>query len=130
MVLGYDERGWCPMLTDAGCSIYEDRPRTCRTYDCRVFTAAAVRPDDQPDIEQRAGRWRFTLPDAAARARLEAVRAAARHLDRHPELLPAPGATQRAVTALEIHTLFLDPGADPRPDEVAAALAVRAPQGP
>ncbi|MFI5042361.1 MAG: YkgJ family cysteine cluster protein, partial [Acidimicrobiales bacterium] len=33
VVLGYDERGRCPMLVDARCSIYEHRPRTCRTYD-------------------------------------------------------------------------------------------------
>ena len=122
MVLGYDERGWCPMLTDAGCSIYAHRPRTCRTYDCRVFAAADVRTDDQVDIERQAGRWRFSVADAADRARLAAVRAAARYLAAHPELLPSPGATQRAVTALAVHTLFLDPGADPRPDQVEAVL--------
>src|SRR5262245_45885670 len=46
VVLGYDERGHCPMLADDGCSIYEHRPRTCRTYDCRVFAAAGVELDD------------------------------------------------------------------------------------
>src|SRR5688572_7337692 len=40
VVLGYDERGQCPMLVDDRCSIYEDRPRTCRQFDCRVFVAA------------------------------------------------------------------------------------------
>ena len=42
VVLGYDERGHCPMLVDDQCSIYEHRPRTCRTYDCRVFPAAGI----------------------------------------------------------------------------------------
>ncbi|HET7720760.1 MAG TPA: YkgJ family cysteine cluster protein, partial [Acidimicrobiales bacterium] len=40
VVMGYDERGHCPMFVDGACSIYEHRPRTCRTYDCRVFPAA------------------------------------------------------------------------------------------
>jgi len=30
VLLGYDERGHCPMLVDGACSIYEHRPRTCR----------------------------------------------------------------------------------------------------
>jgi Fe-S-cluster containining protein len=45
VVMGYDERGHCPMLIDDVCSIYEHRPRTCRTYDCRVFPAAGIEPD-------------------------------------------------------------------------------------
>jgi hypothetical protein len=66
VVLGYDERGWCPMLGEHGCTIYEHRPRTCRTYDCRVFAAAGVTPaDDQPDIAARVRRWRFTVDDEA-----------------------------------------------------------------
>src|SRR4051794_37734314 len=47
LLLGYDERGHCPMLVDDKCSIYEHRPRTCRTYDCRVFPAAGVEIDDE-----------------------------------------------------------------------------------
>lgn len=71
LLLGFDEHGCCPMLVDGACSIYESRPRTCRTYDCRVFTAAGVAPEDQPDIAARARRWRF-----------DAVRGGEEHLDR------------------------------------------------
>lgn len=60
VVLGCDDRGHCPMLVDGGCSIYAARPRTCRTYDCRVFTASGVQPVDQPDIAAAAAR--FDLP--------------------------------------------------------------------
>ena len=42
VVLGYDERGHCPMLVDHKCTIYEHRPRTWRVYDCRSFPAAGV----------------------------------------------------------------------------------------
>src|SRR3954449_1100621 len=44
VVLGYDHAGRCPLLGEAGCSIYEHRPRACRTYDCRVLPAAGDQP--------------------------------------------------------------------------------------
>ncbi len=126
VVLGYDERGHCPMLADGGCSIYEHRPRACRAYDCRVFTAAGVVPD-KPAIAERVVRWRFDHPTAADRAGHDAVRAAARFLDAHPEVAPAPlDATRRAVLALEIHALFVG-SADPEPDAVRRAAASAAP---
>lgn len=59
VVMGYDGDGCCPMLSAAGCRIYEHRPRTCRTYDCRVFAAAGV-VADQPLVAGRAATWRFT----------------------------------------------------------------------
>src|SRR3954471_9741429 len=60
VLMGYDERGHCPMLIDGRCSIYDHRPRTCRTYDCRVFPAAGVEVDAGQDaIGRRVGQWRF-----------------------------------------------------------------------
>ena len=67
VVMGYDDKGHCPMFIDNRCSIYEQRPRTCRTYDCRVFTATAVVPDD-PEIAARVSRWHFEHATAAAAA--------------------------------------------------------------
>jgi len=61
VLMGYDDQGNCPMFKDNGCSIYEHRPRTCRTYDCRVFAAADVTPDD-PLIAARVAQWRFDHP--------------------------------------------------------------------
>ena len=58
-VLGFDQDGRCPMLGESGCTIYEDRPRTCRVYDCRVFAAAGVDPD-QPLVATRARTWVFS----------------------------------------------------------------------
>lgn len=59
-VMGYDDRGRCPMLGDSGCTIYDARPRTCRTYDCRVFPATGVAVElSKPRIAERAARWRF-----------------------------------------------------------------------
>jgi len=73
VVLGYDEQGRCPMLVDGACSIYEHRPRTCRTYDCRVFAVTGVEPEGQPSIAARVRDWQFEIDD---RARWDAVRAA------------------------------------------------------
>jgi len=116
VVMGYDERGHCPMLVDDRCSIYEHRPRTCRTYDCRVFAAAGVAAD-KPPVRERAVRWRFTVASPTDRTAVEAVRAAAAYLERHAPDNP----TQRAVLAVELHDLFLA-GGEPDPDEVARRL--------
>jgi hypothetical protein len=112
VVMGYDERGHCPMLIDDRCSIYDHRPRTCRTYDCRVFPAAALEPDaDKVAITLRTRRWRFSYPGSSDRAQHDAVRAAATFLDEHREALPKDAVptnpTQLAVLAIEIHEEFL-----------------------
>ncbi len=98
VVLGYDENGHCPMLVDDRCSIYAHRPRTCRTFDCRVYAAAEVEPDPvtQPDIARRVRRWRFDHPMPMDRDEQEAVRTAARVAG---ELPP----TQRAIVAIRTH---------------------------
>jgi Fe-S-cluster containining protein len=112
VVLGYDERGHCPMLVDDACSIYEDRPKACRTYDCRVFAAAGLDAGtDKVEITRRARRWEFKYADEAAGIEHDAVRAAASFLDAHVDLLRDAGIptnpTQLAVLAIELHDLFL-----------------------
>jgi Fe-S-cluster containining protein len=96
VLLGYDDRGHCPMLVDGACSIYEHRPRTCRTYDCRVFAATGVEPDGvvQVAIALRAGRWRFELADDEDRAGYDAAHAAAANDDQ------SANPTERAVRAI------------------------------
>ena len=107
MVLGYDERGHCPMLVEDRCSIYEHRPRACRTYDCRIFPATGLDPedDDKVLIAQRTRRWRFSYPTDSDRDEHDALRAAATFLREHPEALPegskAVNTTQLAVLAVE-----------------------------
>src|SRR6266513_948514 len=45
------------------------RPRTCRTYDCRVLPAAGIGidPDDEGLIARRARRFTFDFPEEADR---------------------------------------------------------------
>lgn len=105
--MGYDERGHCPMFVENACSIYEHRPRTCRTYDCRIFPASGVFPDEpeKAGVAAQARRWRFSYAAEADQVRHEAIRAAATFLREHPEVSP-PGSvpsrgTQLAVAAVE-----------------------------
>jgi Fe-S-cluster containining protein len=138
VLLGYDERGHCPMLNEGECSIYEHRPRTCRTYDCRVFPAAGLEVDDDKAlIARQARRWRFDVTTQADRDRHDAVRAAATFLRGHPDLLPdgavPTGTTQLAALAVELYDAFLghdeETGrttvVDPDPGVVRVALQRR-----
>ena len=129
VLMGYDKHGHCPMLVDQQCTIYAHRPRTCRTYDCRVFPASGVSldPDEHKTlIAQQAQRWEFSYSSDRAHDQHAAVRAAAAFLENHaPELGPDVAATptQRAVIAVRVHELFL--AGTPSVDEVRSAIRAR-----
>ena len=124
VLLGYDEHGRCPMLVDGRCSIYEHRPRTCRTYDCRLFAATGVAPDaDKPLIARRAARWRFDLPAPADETLAQAAQRAARFVEADDDARTvAVTATQHAVLAMELAPHF---ATDP-PDLSAVHVVLRA----
>jgi len=98
VVLGYDEKGHCPMLVGGACSSYEHRPRTCRTYDCRIFPATGIVPDEdgKEAIAARALRWRFDV---------DGIDDAVQFVKRHR---PARGATEKAVLAIEVYDAFVE----------------------
>jgi uncharacterized protein len=101
-VMGHDAHGRCPMLIEGSCSIYEHRPRACRTYDCRVFAATGV-VDDAPAraaVKERAARWRFDYADDEALGRQAALRDAAAGRSE-------PNALGRALAAI---AAVLEPG--------------------
>src|SRR5581483_5975583 len=91
VLLGYDEREHCP--------------RTCRTYDCRIYAATGLDVDAEDDrkapVARQARRWRFSFPTGDDRRRQAAVRAAVR-------TVRATSVTQLAVRAVERHEEFLD----------------------
>ncbi len=111
LVLGFDQAGRCPMLVDGRCTIYADRPRACRTYDCRIYAAAGIEAD-RPDIDAQARRWRFTFPAARDHEALDAVRAAVAFVRAHPEGFPSAAAHRQplrvAVVAIAVHERFLE----------------------
>jgi hypothetical protein len=110
LVLGYDEKGCCPMLIHGRCTIYKDRPLACRTYDCRIYLAAGV-VADRAAIAAQVRLWQFSHPSQDDRDRHSAVRAAARFIREHPESLPSEAARREpvrvAVLAIAVHEAFL-----------------------
>jgi hypothetical protein len=90
VLMGYGDKGQCPMLVDNQCSIYEDRPQTCRDYDCRVFAATGVLVDieTQPEIARRVKEWVFTFAGEEGRDDARRVKAAAAFLMGNRDLFP------------------------------------------
>ncbi len=118
VLLGYDKDGKCPMLIDDRCSIYEDRPITCRSYDCRIFTAAGIAAgdDDKALINKQIKRWKF---DYAAKSDLDkhaAVQAAAAFLQEHAYSFPGGAVpknlSQLAILAIKVYKVFLEKKAE------------------
>jgi hypothetical protein len=109
--MGHGQDGHCPMLCAGKCSIYADRPRTCRDYDCRIYAAAGLLPDGvRPVIQERVLAWRFDPGSADDEAAAEAIRAAAqfirRHADAFPPAMRAGSATAAAVLAVKTYEVF------------------------
>jgi Fe-S-cluster containining protein len=124
VLMGYSDKGHCPMLVDDKCSSYEHRPRTCRNYDCRVFTATGVPVDrqTQAEIAQRVEAWVFNYESEESREEQRSVKDAATFLQNHRDLFP-PGSlpaqpAQLAALAVRIYKLFS--GASPMPDTAIA----------
>lgn len=115
-LMGYTDKGHCPMFKDNACSIYADRPRTCRAYDCRVFAATGFSEGaDKPAIAKQGERWRFGFDSPEDETLFAAVQAASRFLREHAARFPAgfipSNAPQQAMLAIRVHGLFLANGA-------------------
>jgi Fe-S-cluster containining protein len=112
VLMGYNDQGQCPMLIDNQCSIYEDRPQTCRDYDCRIFSATgiSVDPRTQPEIAQRVKEWVFNFEDKESRDENRILKETAAFLDKNRELFPPwsipSNPVQLAVLAVRIYRLF------------------------
>jgi Fe-S-cluster containining protein len=125
LLMGFDERGHCFMFANGGCSIYQHRPETCRTYDCRVFAAAGMNAGaEKSAINERIAQWEFEYASDQDREEHRAVTATANFLRQHPVRFPGGRIPSRpsdiAVLAVKSYQVFLDP---PRSDaEIAAAI--------
>ena len=110
MVMGYDERGHCPMFKNGECSIYEHRPRTCREYDCRVFPAAGMTPE-KVAIGEQVARWEFAYTDERAKQQHIAIQRAATYLRQNPEIISdersLSNPAELAVLAIAVHDHFI-----------------------
>lgn len=111
VLLGYDENGKCPMLIDDKCSIYEHRPLTCRSYDCRIFPAAGIAAiDDKALITRQIQRWKFDYLTIYDRNQKAAIHEAAVFLQTHRKDFPAEfvprNITQLAILAITVYDVF------------------------
>ena len=106
--LAHDEQGCCVLLVDGACTAYEHRPRRCRTYDCRIFPATGLVPeDDKPAIAERAAAWRFTYDEPDDRRRQQAVHMAVVLLGNVQLEGRVTSTTQLAAAAVDAHEEFL-----------------------
>ena len=114
VLMGYNDKGHCPMLFDNECSIYEYRPQTCRDYDCRVFAATGVAVDQQtqPEIAHRVKEWVFHYESEESREEHRIVKEAAAFLKQNRDLFPQGSLpsypAQLAALAVRIYRLFSD----------------------
>ena len=130
-MMGYRDDGTCPMLEGGKCSIYPQRPQTCRDYDCRVFAAAGIDAggDDKEVINRRVRAWRFTYESDTDRAAHRAVQSAAAFIQHQGDSFPgrAPTApTGIAVLAIKAYAVFLDPMIETRSESDIATAIIRA----
>ncbi len=111
-LLGYSENGHCALFRDNACSIYANRPRACRAYDCRVFPATGLSEEGKPAIARQADRWRFAFTSDQDKRLFQAVGDAARFLREHADRFPMGfipvNPTQQAGLALGVHPVFLE----------------------
>jgi len=112
-LMRHREDGTCPMFDGSGCSIYADRPQTCRDYDCRIYAATGLLPDgDRPVIRDRVLEWQFTSANAEEAAQCAALCRAAMFIREHAALFPASARAQSAaavaVLAVKTWPLFTE----------------------
>jgi hypothetical protein len=129
LMMGYRADGTCPMLGAGKCTIYQNRPQTCRDYDCRIFAAAGIDAGgaDKTVINRRVREWCFTYATDADKLAHDAVLSAAAFIQTKRNSFPngrAPTApTGIAVLAVKAYAVFLDASSEFKNDtEIAAAI--------
>lgn len=117
-VMGFNESGECPMLHSESCSIYANRPQTCRDYDCRLFAAADIcasspgEKKQKAEVDQQIKLWRFSYANPKDKVKHDAVKAAAKFLNKHHrdlDHLAPTSPTQKGLASLHVHHLFIAP---------------------
>jgi hypothetical protein len=117
------------MLEAGRCTIYADRPQTCRDYDCRIYAATGLLPDGgRPVIVERVREWRFADLTSEEAGQREALFQAARFIRENAALFPpaakARSAAAVAVLAVKVWPMFAHEKGD-RPEDPSPAEQVR-----
>ena len=109
LVMGFNKKGHCPKLVGGKCSIYANRPHTCRTYDCRIFSAAniAAGGNEKHAVNYRVTQWQFGYDNPQSEQAHKQVQIAAKYLTSHESFSDqVENPTQHALAALKIYDLF------------------------
>lgn len=126
--MGYLDSGSCPMLKGGNCSVYSNRPSTCRTFDCRVLAATGLSMNGKWNerINDRVRAWQFKFSSAESQLHLNAMKDAAAFIQNHAADFPdgrAPSdPTSIAVLAIKVHPVFLSQASDYSPAKTADAI--------
>lgn len=113
MLLGYFSDGACPMLTEKGCMVYPDRPKTCRAYDCRIFSAAGIKAGgkEKKTVNRQLEKWEFSYPTKKDRLQHDAVKTAAAFMHHKKNVFPdgcvPDNPSLLAAVALRVYPVFL-----------------------
>ncbi len=110
LLMGYDQNGHCPMYKGNSCAIYPFRPRTCHNFDCRVFTAAGLLPEEDNSIREQVKRWLFSYPHESDHKLHQSITATAKFIREHSDIFPdgkcPPDSGQLAVFAVKVACTF------------------------
>lgn len=132
VLMGYNKNGECPMFIENKCSIYSDRPQTCRIYDCRIFSATNIELDfeAQQAIREQARKWQFDYPQQIDHSTQAAVHAAASFIIKNRQLFPEKSLPSHpavlANLALKAHHIFLEEIDDTKTKEADPGDIVKA----
>ena len=121
--------GDCALLRNGACSIYRERPQTCRDYDCRLFAASGL-SSGYGEIDRQVARWHFHHESEESLRLHAAIRTAARFVIDNERAFPHRRVPKRpadiTVVALKSHRVFLDATAQSGAPEAIAKAIVQA----
>lgn len=108
-----DTNGHCLLMKENKCLIYENRPWACRTYDCRLLSAAGLSESaDKTKINTQIKKWTFSFSDDVDHENYNAVQKAAHFIVTHIKDFPSgyisTKPVQQAVAAVKIFELFIE----------------------
>jgi len=111
-LLGYNDKGHCPLFKAGKCSIYGSRPETCRQYDCRALATTNIRiTDESEEITRKANSWEFEFSSDRSIELHSSVKLAGEFLSKYANKFPngfiPPLSIQVAVMAIRVHSIFL-----------------------
>jgi Fe-S-cluster containining protein len=127
-IMGYLSGGLCPMLKAGNCSIYQNRPSTCRAFDCRILAVAGLHIEGQWNerINNRVRAWQFSFLSEEGRQRYKAINNAAAFIKNNPTAFPnnrAPSDSATiAVLAIKVHSVFLSQSGKASLSEIASQI--------